>query len=98
MYRLLLALALVVPAAPALPQNVIGENPVLEGGVDCGAFVRMDSVARMSALSAIEPLGGELPGADPTIAAQWAADVATACEGDPERPLDAAARQALGLN
>lgn len=98
MHRTILAIALAI-APVAQAQNVIGEPPVLEaGGTTCAQFLPMSTPDRLAALSAVEPLGGELPGADPAIAAQWADRVAEVCRGHPDRLIEDAARTALGGN
>jgi hypothetical protein len=95
MQRIRLALALVALAAPALAQ--VSPDP-LPGATTCGAFTAMDSAARLQALTATQPLGDDLGGADPALAGQWADEVAAACAGHPERPLADAAAQALGAD
>ncbi len=98
MNALLVAMAL-VSATSATAQSIIGQSPVLEaGGTTCDAFVRMGPADRVRVLSGIEPLGGSLAGAEPAIAAQWAAQVASTCDGTPDRYVSDAARQALGGN
>jgi hypothetical protein len=67
-----------------------------EGAVTCGQFAVMDSLQQQAALSALEPLGGEMPDADPQLAGQWAASVGEACAGHPDRLLLDAATAALG--
>ncbi len=69
-----------------------------DGAVTCGQFVVMDSLGQMAALTAVEPVGGEMAGADPTLAAEWAARVNTACTGHPDRLLEDVAMEALGGN
>jgi len=98
MQRLFLALALGAAASPAPAQNVIGENPVLAGSTTCGAFSAMDSIGQLQALSAIEPLGDTLAGADPALARQWAGEVTAACRDQPDLRLEDAARAVLGGN
>jgi hypothetical protein len=98
MHRSLLALTFVAAVTPALAQNVIGENPVLEGTTTCGQFAVMDSIGRQNALTGIEPLGGSLPGSDPELVRQWENAVSAACQGQPERRLSDAAAEALGGN
>jgi hypothetical protein len=96
MHSTFVTLAFLAAAAPAFAQHTIGENPVLAGSTTCGAFVRMDLPAQLQALSAVEPVGDALGTANPALAAQWASEVSNVCTGDPNRRLDAAARQALG--
>jgi hypothetical protein len=64
--------------------------------VSCGDFAKMDADARLAALSAIEPLGGELNGQDVDAARQWSDEVFAACGDDADRPLADAANAALG--
>lgn len=66
------------------------------GAVTCGQFVVMDSVGQIAALTAVEPIGGEMPGADPALVAQWVATVNAACTGHPERLVEDVAMEALG--
>ena len=98
MRRPFLALILAATAAPAAAQAVLGENPVLQGTTTCRQFETMDSPAQAQALSAIEPIGDGIAGADPGLVRQWAAEVTAACAGAPDRPLEDAARAALGAD
>ena len=93
-------LALAIAAAlpwPALAQTAPAPGPQ-SGSTTCAAFTAMSSADRVTALSSIEPLGGELELSDPTLSAQWAATVASACAGTPDRSLSDAAAAALGGN
>jgi hypothetical protein len=96
MRPVLIVAVFVGAAAPAGAQDPFGPNRFLQGGVTCGQFQAMDTAERRGALTAIEPLGGAVAGAEPAIVDQWAADVDAACEGDPDRPLAEAATEALG--
>lgn len=91
MQRIFLALALA--ATPALAQIEFSGEP---GATTCGAFTAMDSAGRQQALIGVQPLGDDIAGADPALAAQWADEVAAACAGHPDRPLSDAAATALG--
>jgi hypothetical protein len=92
------ALALAIVAAvplPALAQTAPAPG-TQSGPTTCAQFTAMASTDQVAALSSIEPLGGELDSSDPTITAQWAAAVTSACEGHPDRALSDAAAEALG--
>ncbi|HRW16900.1 MAG: hypothetical protein KDJ78_13790 [Rhodobacteraceae bacterium] len=91
-----LAMAALLPWT-AMAQINFSHGPE-EGAVTCGQFVVMDSVGQMQALTAVEPIGGEMPDADPALAAQWAATVNAACTGHPDRLLQDVAVEALGGN
>ncbi len=92
-----LALVLLLTGAPLAAQTSLSEAPDPDfGGVTCAAFVGMDSLARLSALEGIEPVGGEIAGADPALARQWAAEVAAVCANHPDWPISRAATEALG--
>jgi hypothetical protein len=96
MQCIVLALALIgATASPTLAQNALSPDPLL-AGTTCGEFAGMDSAARRQALSAVEPLGGELTEADPVLVRQWADEVAATCANHPDRPLSDAAARALG--
>ena len=56
----------------------------------------MDSAWQLAALSAIEPLGGEIDAQDVDAAEQWARAVGEACADAPDKLLAQAAREALG--
>ncbi len=90
-----IALAAAAAAAPALAQSPLAPAP---GGVSCGDFTRMDAAGRIEALSAIEPLGGEINNQDADAAQQWSNEVYKACGDDPARALADAAASALGAD
>ena len=91
-----LALAFSLLTSPAIAQSEIGESPALQqGAVTCAEYLRMDLPARYDALEGVEPMGGELAGSDPDLVRQWSEDVATSCEGHPDRTLSEAATEAL---
>jgi len=92
---IVLAGLMALPGA-VLAQDVLAPPAALEDATTCAAFEAMDSLQRVAALSAIEPLGGEMNPADPAQSAEWVRSVAEACHGAPEKRLDAAAREALG--
>ncbi len=82
-------------AGSAVAQDAPAPEP--QGGpVTCGEFASMDSVGQLAALSAIEPLGGEIDAQDVDAAEQWAKSVGAACADDTGKPLAEAAREALG--
>ena len=92
-------LALALLATPLLAQSEIGQSPVLDqGSVTCAEYLRMELSERFGALESIEPMGGELAGADPDLVRQWSEEVATACDGHPDRTLSQAATEALGAD
>jgi hypothetical protein len=93
MLRIVAALALASLAEPAAAQSALAPPG---GGVSCGEFAKMDAAGRLEALSAIEPLGGEVNDQDADAAQQWSDQVFAACGDDPERALDDAASAALG--
>ena len=84
-------------AAPTMAQSALSPDPP-PGAKTCAEFMGMNSTARLEALTAIQPLGDDLQGADPVIAAQWSGEVASACARDPNLPLADAAAQALGAD
>jgi hypothetical protein len=96
MHRPLLVLALALAAAPSLAQIKFNRTAVPGESVSCGEYAAMSSAERVQALQSIEPIGGELADADPALVEQWTGEVATACGGDTDRPLEDAATQALG--
>ncbi len=84
---------------PTLAQTATAPAPgAPTGPTTCAQFSAMPSTDQIAALSSIEPLGGELQSSDPTIAAQWAAAVTSACDGHPDRALSDAAAEALSGN
>jgi hypothetical protein len=93
MLRVVAVVALASLAAPAAAQSALAPPG---DGTSCGDFARMDAAGRIAALSAIEPLGGELNDQDADAAQQWSDEVFAACGDDPERPLADAASAALG--
>jgi hypothetical protein len=93
MLRIVAVLALVLLAGPVAAQSALAPPG---GGVTCGDFAKMDAAGRVEALSAIEPLGGELNDQDAEAAQQWSDEVFSACGDEPERPLADAASAALG--
>ena len=95
MLHIVAALALASLAAPAVAQSALTPPG---GGVSCGDFAKMDAAGRIEALSAIEPLGGEINDQDADAAQQWSDQVYAACGDDPARALDDAASAALGGN
>ncbi len=86
-------------ARPLLAESEIGQSPVLDqGSVTCAEYLRMELPERFGALEGIEPMGGELAGSDPELVRQWSEEVATACDGHPDRTLSRAATEALGAD
>ena len=82
----------------ALPLRLLAEEtaaPPAGGPVTCGEFQGMDSSGQLAALSAIEPLGGEIDAQDIGASQDWAKAVGNACEGAPEKALEDAAQEAL---
>jgi hypothetical protein len=66
------------------------------GDPTCGRFVTLDSLEQIEMLSTIQPLGDEIDASDADAARQWAAEVTRACGDHADRPLEDAAREALG--
>lgn len=94
-----LGLAFYLLATPLLAQSEIGESPTLDqGSVTCAEYLRMELPERFGALEGIEPMGGELAGSDPELVREWSEEVATACDGHPDRTLSQAATEALGAD
>lgn len=84
---------------PLLAESEIGQSPVLDqGSVTCAEYLRMGLPERIGALEGIEPMGGELAGSDRELVRQWSEEVASACEGHPDRILSRAATEALGAD
>jgi hypothetical protein len=93
--RIILRSVTFAVAAPAVAQSVLSPDP-MPGATTCAEFTAMSSAARLQSLTAIQPLGDDIEGADPAMAGQWSDEVAAACARDPELPLADAADQALG--
>ena len=94
-----LTIGLALLATPLLAQSEIGQSPVLDqGSVTCAEYLRMELSERFGALEGIEPMGGELAGSDPDLVRQWSEEVASACDGHPDRMLSQAATDALGAD
>jgi len=92
-------LALALLATPLFAESEIGQSPVLDqGSVTCAEYLRMGLPERVGALEGIEPMGGELAGSDRELVRQWSEEVATACDGHPDRILSRAATEALGAD
>ena len=98
MIRTLLPLTLVLFGAAASGEDA-GGGMILDpgiGGPTCGAFAGLDMQGRIDMLAGIQPLGDDIDPGDADAARQGADEVARACGGDAHRPLDEAARTALG--
>ena len=99
MRRTVLTLGFALLATPLLAESEIGQSPVLDqGSVTCAEYLRMGLPERVGALEGIEPMGGELAGSDRELVRQWSEEVATACDGHPDRILSRAATEALGAD
>ncbi len=94
-----LTLGFALLATPLFAESEIGQSPVLDqGSVTCAEYLRMELPERFGALEGIEPMGGELAGSDPELVREWSEEVATACDGHPDRTLSRAATEALGAD
>ena len=65
-------------------------------GMTCAEFSTLAVGDQVGALSTLEPFGDDMNPGDEAASKQWAATVAAACEGHPDRLLPDAARDAMG--
>jgi hypothetical protein len=91
-----LTLTLAALASAAFGQDVLSPDTG-PGDPTCGRFLTLGSIeAQVQMLSTIQPLGDEIDPNDADAARQWAAEVTRACGDHADRPLEEAAREALG--
>lgn len=87
----LLAAACGLAAGPAAAQIKWGDQ---FDTLTCGAWEALDMTGRIERLRAIEPFGEVLAQSDREAAEDWAAEVAAACKGAPDKLLQQAASEA----
>lgn len=82
---------LILAAGPAGAEIKWGDQ---FDAMTCGAWQALDMTGQIERLRAIEPFGEVLEKADRAAAEDWAAEVAAACKGTPDKSLRQAAGEA----